>query len=359
MLARQHGNLAGAQSVCGQILQLRPGKPDALHLLGSIALQEGRTSEAVALISKAIRKHASNPEYFNNLGLAYHEQGRLDLAIAQYRRAIAIAPQYADAYYNLHALLLNTKGTVSAIDCLQKVVELNPADTDAHLMLGALLERGENPELARRHFDQVEQGANLFKARLNAFRYLMQMQSNLPVTGSMIDTFKICISAAPAAGMVLEFGVRNGNSIRQIAGLAKQNVHGFDSFEGLPEVWHHEPKGSYTTEGEIPAVPANVTLHVGWFDKTLPEFLAQNEGPVRFVNIDCDIYSSTKTVLDLLAPRIVAGSVLVFDEYIGNEHWCADEYKAFQEAVATYGWKYEYLCFSLFTKQVAVKITTI
>ena len=175
----------------------------------------------------------------------------------------------------------------------------------------------------------------------------------------MIDTFKICISAAPAAGMVLEFGVRNGNSIRQIAGLAKQNVHGFDSFEGLPEVWHHEPKGSYTTEGEIPAVPANVTLHVGWFDKTLPEFLAQNEGPVRFVNIDCDIYSSTKTVLDLLAPRIVAGSVLVFDEYIGNEHWCADEYKAFQEAVATYGWKYEYLCFSLFTKQVAVKITTI
>ncbi|HEU4709088.1 MAG TPA: hypothetical protein VFS17_07225, partial [Methylophilaceae bacterium] len=67
-------------------------------------------------------------------------------------------------------------------------------------------------------------------------------------------------------------------------------------------------------------------------------------------------YSSTKTVLDALAPRIIPGSILVFDEYIGNEHWREDEYKAFQEAVKAYGWRYEYLSFSLFTKQVAVRI---
>ena len=30
----------------------------------------------------------------------------------------------------------------------------------------------------------------------------------------------------------------------------------------------------------------------------------------RFVHIDCDLYSSTKTVLTLLAPAIRAGSVL-------------------------------------------------
>lgn len=91
-------------------------------------------------------------------------------------------------------------------------------------------------------------------------------------------------------------------------------------------------------------------------EDTLPKFLAEHAGHVRFVSIDCDIYSSTKTVLDQLAPRIVSGSVIVFDEYIGNEHWHEDEYKAFQEAVAKYGWKYEYLCFSVFTKQVAVRI---
>jgi hypothetical protein len=77
------------------------------------------------------------------------------------------------------------------------------------------------------------------------------------------------------------------------------------------------------------------------------------------VNVDCDIYSSTKTVLDLLAPRMQVGTVIIFDEYIGNAHWREDEFKAFQEAVATYGWKYEYLCFSFFTKQVAVKLTSV
>ncbi|MEZ0315594.1 MAG: hypothetical protein ACAH10_01765, partial [Methylophilaceae bacterium] len=59
------------------------------------------------------------------------------------------------------------------------------------------------------------------------------------------------------------------------------------------------------------------------------------------------------------APRLVVGSVLVFDEYIGNEHWREDEYKAFQEAIAKYGWEYEYIAFSFYTKQVAVRITKV
>jgi predicted O-methyltransferase YrrM len=74
------------------------------------------------------------------------------------------------------------------------------------------------------------------------------------------------------------------------------------------------------------------------------------------MNIDCDIYSSTKTVLELLANRVIPGTIIVFDEYIGNEHWRDDEYKAFQETVAKYSWDYEYIAFSFFTKQVVVRI---
>jgi len=155
----------------------------------------------------------------------------------------------------------------------------------------------------------------------------------------------------------MEFGVRFGTSIRQIAALAKQEVHGFDSFEGLPEAWDNEPKGSYSTEGAIPLVPDNVTLHKGWFEETLPNFVAHHQGPVRFMNIDCDIYSSTKTIFNLLAKQITHGTIIVFDEYIGNTNWREDEFKAFQEAVLSNGWKYEYLCFSFFTKQVVIRIS--
>ena len=147
-----------------------------------------------------------------------------------------------------------------------------------------------------------------------------------------------------------------GNSIRQIAALVEQEVHGFDSFQGLPEAWHHLPKGSYSTKGIIPSVQPNVILHKGWFKDTLPGFIEKYQAPVRFMNIDCDIYSSTKTVLDLLANQIIPGTVIVFDEYIGNENWREDEFKAFQEAVLKYGWNYEYLCFSIVTKQVVVRL---
>jgi hypothetical protein len=323
-------------------------------------MRDGRVDIAMSYFSKAVRINPKNPEFHSNLGLALHEQGQLDLAKSYYLKAISIKPDYADAYYNLHALLLNADDIDPAIECMKKVVDISPADIDASYILGVLLDYSGYFEAATRYFDIVQKGSPLFIARMDAWRYIKSVSQTLPrITGSGYQTFNLALSASNPNGLVLEFGVRFGTSIRQLATLVKQEIHGFDSFEGLPEVWHHEPKGSYTTKGHIPRVPDNVCLHAGWFEETLPKFLAENSGPVRFINIDCDIYSSTKTILDQIAPRIVPGSVIVFDEYIGNEHWREDEFSAFQEAVGENDWKYEYLCFSVFTKQVAVRINSL
>jgi tetratricopeptide (TPR) repeat protein len=354
----QHGRLPQAEALCHQILQVRPNHADALHLLGAIALQDSNMPVAIGFLEKAVRLNPAHPEYLNNMGFALHEQGQLEAAEKYYRKAIALAPDYANAWFNLHALLLSRTELAPAIRCMQKAVELSPSDVEARFILGVLLDYSGDAASAAAHFNTVGKAGGLYRSRLDAWNYLKAANPSLPpMLGSNYQTFKLGFEAAPAVGLVLEFGVRHGTSIRQIAALAGQQVHGFDSFEGLPEVWHHEPKGSYTTKGEIPKVPDNVTLHAGWFDNTLPEFLKQHGEPVRFLNIDCDIYSSTKTVLDLLASQIVIGTVIVFDEYIGNEHWREDEFKAFQEAVTRNGWTYEYLCFSVFTKQVAVKIS--
>lgn len=356
----RQGFAVDAEKICQELIGANDKQADAWHLLASIALQQGQTKKAVEYSQSAIGQYNKNPEYFNNLGLAYHEQGRLQEAIQQYQQAVALNPGYADAYYNLHAALIQPDNPKPAMEALKKVLKLNPRDLEARFMLEMLLDYAGSEEPASEYQDNLTKASNLYQARLDAWDYLKTASKPLPpVMGSAVQTFQHAFSMANEAGLVLEFGVRFGNSIHMIAGLAKQTVHGFDSFEGLPDVWHHEPKGSYTTKGVIPEVPANVALHVGWFDATLPKFLAAHDGPVRLVNIDCDIYSSTRTVLDLLAPRIVAGSVIIFDEYIGNQHWREDEFKAFQEAVSRYGWHYEYLCFSFFTKQVAVKITSI
>lgn len=360
LIHQRGGQLAQAEAIYRQILQRLPNQADALHLLGALILRQGDTAEAVPFIQRAIRANPNNFEAHANLAFALHERGELDQAREHYRKALTLKPDYADAWFNQHAALIDATDLLPAITSLQRTVALNPNDRDARYMLGVLLERNGDAQGASTYLDPLADGDATDHARLEAWRYLKSQGGlQLPVTGSMIDTFRLAIAAAPKEGLVLEFGVRFGNTIRQIALLAKQPVHGFDSFEGLPESWHAEARGSYSTGGRLPEVPASVTLHKGWFDQTLPVFLAQHAGPVRFVNIDCDLYSSTKTVLDLLAPRMVCGSVLVFDEYIGNAQWREDEFKAFQEAVECYGWEYEYLCYSLFTKQVAVRLNKV
>ncbi len=354
------GLIIDAEKTCQEILAANDQLAEGWHLLASIALQQGQTKKTVECSRRAIKLHNKNPEYFNNLGLAYHEQGKLEDAIKQYRQAISLAPDYVDGYYNLHAALIQSHQLAPAIDALKKVLNIAPDDREARFMLGVLLDcYGLKTESAT-CLENIDHNSSLYKARLDAWHYLKSTNPELPpVMGSSIQTFQHALSIANTEGLVLEFGVRFGNSIHMLAALAEQPVYGFDSFEGLPDVWHHEPKGSYTTKGVIPEVPANVSLYAGWFDATLPKFLSEHDGPVRLVNIDCDIYSSTKTVLDLLAPRIVVGSVIIFDEYIGNQHWREDEFKAFQEAVQQYGWAYEYISFSFFTKQVAMRISKI
>ena len=170
------------------------------------------------------------------------------------------------------------------------------------------------------------------------------------------DAFKIAAKASARSGLVLEFGVSYGTSIKQIAKLISTEIHGFDSFQGLPNSWHAEKKGENTTKGIVPKLPNNVSIHKGLYKDTIPKFLKNNKGAIRMINIDCDLFSSTNTVLNLLAHQIVPGSIIIFDEYIAIENWREDEFRSFQAAVIKYKWKYTYLAFSLLTKQVVIKI---
>lgn len=355
----QSGQPAQAQAICTQILAVLPRQADAIHLLGVIALKDGDIDQAIEQFKRAIKSNPNHPQFNCNLGLALHERGELTLAAQHYRKAVSLNPQHVDAYYNLHALLLKTASLPAAIDNLSKTLQLRPDDHEARFMLAMVLEYGGQAG-SQEQFAQIPAEDALLQSRLDAWDYFRNIQPRPALLGSNIATFTLAMAAAKVSGLVLEFGVRHGNSIKQLVRLAGgQQVHGFDSFEGLPEAWHAESKGSYSTRGKIPKVPPLVKLHAGWFDETLPAFLQAHPGPVRLLNVDCDIYSSTRTVLTQLAPRIVVGSVIIFDEYIGNAHWREDEFKAFQEAVAEYGWAYEYLSVSFFTKQVAVRITQV
>ena len=104
----------------------------------------------------------------------------------------------------------------------------------------------------------------------------------------------------------------------------------------------------------LPAVRGNVRLIRGWFDQTLLPFLEQHPEPAAYLHIDSDLYSSAKTVLDLFAERIQAGTVIVFDEYFNYPGWKNGEFRAFQEYLARHPREFEYLGYASTDEQVAV-----
>ena len=322
--------------------------------IGTALLDAGRPEEAIASLELARELESRNPHIHNNLGIALQDVGRLDEAERSFRAAIALHPEFADARANLHAVLIGTRER-EALECLESARAIRPDDLSLRFFLGVLLERAGDRRSAE-HLAACAAAGALDRARVDAWRHMSSVAGEARMVGTRAQTFRLAMQAATLEGLVLEFGVHFGASLRQIAAIASQPVHGFDSFQGLPEDWHGEPRGSYSTGGELPAVPANVELHAGLFSETLPRFTARHTGPVRFMHVDCDLYSSTKTVLAGLADRIVPGTVIVFDEYLGHEHWREDEFRAFQEEAKWRGWAYRYLCFSMYTKQAAVRI---
>lgn len=193
------------------------------------------------------------------------------------------------------------------------------------------------------------------QAKRETLEYIQANMPDAPYFEKHPALVRFAVGEAKAPGLYLEFGVGRGKSMRWIAPLVDGTVHGFDSFEGIQEYWNGNPVGAFA-QSKLPKVPDNVEFHVGYFDATLPGFLEQHAEPVAFLHVDCDLYSSTVTILDLLGGRLQPGAIVLFDEYYNFHRWQEHEFKAFQEFVAKSGLRYEYIAFSVTGQQVAVRI---
>jgi O-methyltransferase len=154
-------------------------------------------------------------------------------------------------------------------------------------------------------------------------------------------------------GDYLEFGVFNGGSMSNMYLTCKElgvNIRffGFDSFEGLPKKSKKEDDGVWKQgfyacsfekmkeclkRKEINAKDINWVK--GWYkdtlnDKTLKKFELKKIG---IAMIDCDTYSSSKSVLDFIGPLITEPAILCFDDWKLNnlDVKGMGEYKSFNE----------------------------
>lgn len=140
--------------------------------------------------------------------------------------------------------------------------------------------------------------------------------------------------------LYLEFGVWRGDMMRywsQRVEHPEAQLHGFDSFEGLPDDWGSTKKEFFSTNGRIPEIAdPRVQFHKGWFEDTLPAYqLPAHDALV--VNVDADLYSSARYVLKELRDTIGVGTYLYFDELCVRQ----DELRAFKEFLAETGMRFD------------------
>lgn len=154
------------------------------------------------------------------------------------------------------------------------------------------------------------------------------------------------LRSVQCVGPVLEFGTCTGFTARTICDLMNsrgfdQHLYMYDSFEGLPETTGTPDEQSYEVKSNkvwhlgAMAVPPRYEdkiwnaliqvrpaekLHIvkGFYDATLDNGLPDEK--CSLIHIDCDIYTSTKYVLEKLAEkdRYQDGCVVMFDDWNCN-----------------------------------------
>ena len=196
------------------------------------------------------------------------------------------------------------------------------------------------------------------EATASSASFILEHMRAAQTFGHPHDTLRHALNLVEIPGIALEFGVASGTTLKIIADEFHERdgiVAGFDVFSGLPEAWRTGfPAGEFAQDS-LPEVPG-AQLVPGLFEDTLPAFLEQELETIAFLHLDADLYSSTKTVLDLLGDRLVPGSIIVFDEFFNYPGWQNHEYRAWTEYVTRTGISFEYVGYTFDNEQVIAKI---
>ncbi|MBL1209298.1 TylF/MycF/NovP-related O-methyltransferase [Geminocystis sp. GBBB08] len=182
----------------------------------------------------------------------------------------------------------------------------------------------QDPSMSIGNWQNLDKYVN-FSSRSQVLDFCMALSAHIP-------------------GNIIEFGVAYGDSTRVIAktfqkyhrkfvGYPSKKIFACDSFEGLREKFENAQIGTFACE---PPKIAGVKIIKGYFEDTLTPEFAQEVKSVSFAHLDADLYSSTYCALSWLTPLLHTGSLLLFDEFLGENQ---SEKRAFFDWLAETGIK--------------------
>ena len=264
-----------------------------------------------------------------------------------YEKAIEINPNLASAHWGSHGQSSNID---EALLILKKLYKIDNNHIKSKITISALEGYKGNFKM----FDEILASSDSNHPYTRSVRWVFSLPKLPKIFFNRLDFFDAVIKLTDNSRPFYEFGVWNGVSFKYLIKTFKKGF-GFDTFSGLPEDWHNEPKNTYSSFGVIPKIEGGEFI-VGKFEDTLPNFFSKEKPIASLINFDADLYSSTLCALNNSNKVIDEKTILIFDELIINNKWEEDEFKALNEFCDKLGYSYDVIAISFFTKQVAVKL---
>jgi protein O-GlcNAc transferase len=146
-LRNSQGRAAEEMRALRRLAGLCPQDAAVQRQLGAVLLQTRAYPEAIAVLRTAIALDAGNGRAHNNLGLALLRAGD-PTALTAFDAAIAVDPRNTHAHFNRGLAQEACGAAAAAQESYRRALEQEPHLAQAHLRLGALLERTD-PEAAQ------------------------------------------------------------------------------------------------------------------------------------------------------------------------------------------------------------------
>ncbi|MEF2143929.1 MAG: tetratricopeptide repeat protein [Desulfovibrionaceae bacterium] len=162
-----------ARELCRRVLAQSPDEPDALRLLGALALREGRFSRAVSLLSRAAEQDADNAHLQLHLGMALEGAGQMAEAVEAYKNSMGLNPSLAEPYVRFGNLLKDNGQPREALACYAAALKRDPDHYATLINTGTVL-----MEMGRGH-DAVQLSRRALKLRPDAPAALFNLAASL------------------------------------------------------------------------------------------------------------------------------------------------------------------------------------
>ena len=185
----QQNKLQEAEALYREILATNPRQPEALYLLGIIALQFGHHAIAEELILHSLNINPNNidahlnlgnayqaqkkfaqaeqsfqnalhlntniPEIWFNLGNLFDAQGKHEKAAESFNEAISLRPNWEPPYIHLGLSLKSLSRDNEAIQAFRKALELNPESYETIHNMANLLDKMGQTEEANIYYQKI------------------------------------------------------------------------------------------------------------------------------------------------------------------------------------------------------------